>query len=103
MKGLGEAMMITWAGFGLRIEKTQESTESLVIYISVPEHSYHKNAKGEEMSGMTLAKRFKTTMTDMGIKRLTVKSRIRAGENWTKENSEAAELEMRKTIYGSQY
>ena len=55
------------------------------------------------MSGMTLAKRFKTTMTEMGIKRLTVKSRIRTGESWTKEMSDAAELEMRKTIYGSQY
>jgi len=103
MSAIGEGMMLALASLGLRIEKTQENIEDLVVYISVPERSYHKNEKGEEMSGMSLAKRFKTTMTKIGIKRLTVKSRIRIGENWTKEMAEAAELEMRKTIYGSQY
>lgn len=103
MNGLGAAVMITWAGFGLKIERTEESTESLVVYISVPEHSYRKNAQDEEMAGMVLAKRFKTVMTEMGVKRLTVKSRIRVGESWTKEMFHAAELEARKAIFGSQY
>ena len=58
---------------------------------------------GEEMSGMTLAKRFKTTLVEMGVKRLTVKSRIRIGEVWTKELSDEAELNMRKQLFGSQY
>ena len=39
MSGLGEAVMITWAEYGLKIENTSETTESLVIYVSVPEHS----------------------------------------------------------------
>lgn len=65
--------------------------------------SFHQNASGEEMSGMTLAKRFKTTLVEMGVKRLTVKSRIRIGEVWTKELSDEAELNMRKQLFGSQY
>ena len=32
MSGLGEAVMITWAEYGLKIENTSETTESLVIY-----------------------------------------------------------------------
>lgn len=31
MSGLGEAVMITWAEYGLKIENTSETTESLVI------------------------------------------------------------------------
>lgn len=56
MSGLGEAVMITWAEYGLKIENTSETTESLVIYVSVPEHSYKRNAKGSEMAAMDLAK-----------------------------------------------
>lgn len=52
---------------------------------------------------MDLAKRFKTVMTEMGVKRLTVKARVRAGEYWTKEMADSANIEMRKNIYGSQY
>ena len=50
-------------------------------------------------SNMTLAKRFKTTLVEMGVKRLTVKSRIRIGEVWTKELSDEAELNMRKQLF----
>lgn len=103
MSGIGEAMMITWAGFGLRIEGQNESDESLEIYISVPESSYHFNKNQEEMAGMLLAKRFKQVLTEMGVKRLTVKVRVRRGERWTKEMQEDAELNMRKELYGSQY
>ena len=103
MSGLGEAVMLTWAEYGLKIENTSETTESLVIYVSVPEHSYKGNAKGSEMAAMDLAKRFKTVMTEMGVKRLTVKARVCAGEYWTKEMADSANIEMRKNIYGSQY
>lgn len=85
------------------IHNTNETAESLVIYISVPEHSYKRNARGSEMAAMNLAKRFKTVMTEMGIKRLTVKARVRAGEYWTKEMADSANIEMRKNIFGSQY
>ena len=98
MSGLGEAVMITWAEYGLKIENTSETTESLVIYVSVPEHSYKRNAKGSEMAAMDLAKRFKTVMTEMGVKRLTVKARVRAGEYWTKEM--AMEVNIKEGVIG---
>ena len=101
--GLGEAMMMTWAKMGLKIENEVETQESLTIYISVPEFSDERNVYGEEMSGMRLARRYKEALMDMGIKRLTVKAKIRSGEHWTKEMGQDAELKARKMLYGSQY
>lgn len=101
--GLGEAMMMTWAKMGLKIENQIETQESLTIYISVPEFSDERNIHNEEMSGMRLAKRYKEMLIDMGVKRLTVKAKIRSGEHWTKEMGQEAELNMRKILYVSQY
>ena len=103
INGLGEAMMMTWAKMGLKIENQIETQESLTIYISVPEFSDERNVYGEEMSGMRLAKRYKEMLIDMGVKRLTVKAKIRPGEHWTKEMGQDAELKVRKMLYGSQY
>ena len=103
INGLDEAMMMTWAKMGLKIENQIETQESLTIYISVPEFSDERNVYGEEMSGMRLAKRYKEMLIDMGIKRLTVKAKIRPGEHWTKEMGQDAELKVRKMLYGSQY
>ncbi len=103
MSAIGDAIAITWTRFGVRVEKTIEAQDMLEIYISVPESSFHRNVNGDEMSGVTLAKRFKATLTEMGVKRLTVKSRIRRGEVWTKELADEAELNMRKQLFGSQY
>lgn len=100
---IGNAIAITWAGFGLRIEKTTETQDMLEVYISVPESSFHRNVNGDEVAGATLAKRFKSSLIEMGVKRLTVKSRIRCGEAWTKELADEAELNMRKQLFGSQY
>lgn len=61
------------------------------------------NAHGEQMSGMRLSKRLREVMEDMGIKRLTVKAKVRTGDHWTKEKHDAADLEMRKSLFGSQY
>ena len=103
MQGLGEAILITWARYGLRIEKQNESVDCLEIYISVPEHSYATNAYGQEMAGLTLARRFKKALTEMGVKRLVVKSRVRTGEVWLEPMANEAETQMRQTIYGSQW
>ena len=97
----GEVMLIVWAGLGLQIEKHNETTEYLEIYISVPETSYHTNAHKEQMAGAVLAKRFKTVMNDMGLKKLIVKSRIRKGDNWTPEKAKNAEEQMKHDIYGN--
>ena len=100
---LGEVIMMTWAKMGLKIENQIETQESLTIYISVPEFSNERNVRNEEMSGMRLAKRYKEMLTEMGVKRLTVKAKIRSGEHWTKEMGQDAELKARKMLYGSQY
>lgn len=103
INGLGEAMMMSMAKMGLRIENKTETQESITIYVSVPEFSDERNIRNEEMAGMRLAKRYKEMLIDMGIKRLTVKAKIRSGEHWTKEMGKEAELNMRKMLYGSQY
>lgn len=103
MSGLGEGVTIAWAGFGVKTENIEETTESLTIYISVPETSDHRNVRDEMMAGDRLAKRFKEAMAEMGVKRLIVKYRIRKGDHWTDAKKEAAEIEMRKSIYGSQW
>ena len=55
------------------------------------------------LKGMRLARRYKETLMDMGVKRLTVKAKIRFGEHWTKEMEKEAEFNMCKRLYGSQY
>lgn len=96
-------MMIVWAELGLVIENIMEEPDQLTIYVSVPESGFRKNVNDEMMAGKFLAKRFKETLTDLGVKRLTVKSRIRSGDVWTEQKARAAELSMKKTLYGSQY
>jgi len=100
---LGKSMLIVWAELGITIENIKEDPEHLVIYISVPESSYKTNVDGIELSGSFLAKRFKQTFIDMGAKRLTVKSRTRTGEVWSKEKAELAAIQMKKHLFGSQY
>ena len=103
MAGMGAAIAITWARFGVKIEKENETQDMFEIYISVPERSFHRNVNNEEMAGRTLAKRFKDVLTEMGVKRLVLKSRTRHGEVWTKELADEAELNMRRKLFGSQY
>ena len=94
---------IVWREFGLAIEKEKESIEGLEVYISVPEDSYKVNAHGEKMCGMFLAKRFKQVLVEMGIKRLTVRARIRTGDEWTPEKAGQANIKTRQEMFGSQW
>lgn len=103
MSSMAQAALIAFATFGIVVENHNETDESLEFYISVPEDSYHCDADEKTMAGMHLANRFKQSLIDMGVKRLTVKARIRKGEYWTKEKSKEAELDIKKMIYGSQY
>lgn len=102
MKGLGEAIYIVWASFGVVIEKINESVDNLEIFISVPKSSYHNDVHGNEMAGNLLAKRFKDKMKDMGVKRLTVRYRVR-DEYWTEQMCKDADVKVRQAIYGSQW
>lgn len=102
MKGLGEAVYIVWASFGIEIEKVNESVDNLEIFISVPKSSYRNDVHGNEMAGDHLAKRFKDKMKGIGVKRLTVRYRVR-DEYWTEQMYKDAEIKARQMIYGSQW
>ena len=94
---------IVWREFGLAIEKEKESIDGLEVYISVPEDSYKVNAHGEKMCGMFLAKRFKQVLVEMGVKRLTVRAKIRIGEKWTPDMAKQANIKARQKMFGSQW
>lgn len=102
MKGLGEAAYIVWRSFGVEIDKINETVDSLEIFISVPKSSYQKDTNENEMAGDHLAKRFKDTMKGMGVKRLTVRYRVR-NEHWTEQMYKDAIVKAKQTIYGSQW
>lgn len=90
-------MMIAWAGFGLKIERMEETQENLTVWVSVPKQSFEHSSDGTEMAGMFLARRFKNTLTAMGAKQLKVKAKVR-DEIWTKEMADNAVLDMKRVI-----
>lgn len=94
---------IVWREFGLIIEKEKESVDGLEVYISVPEDTYKTDAYGEKMCGIFLAKRFKQSLVDAGVKRLTVRARVRAGDEWTPEKAKQANIKARQEMFGSQW
>ena len=100
---IGKAALITWAAMGVTFDKHEETTEQLTMWISVHEHSFRTDVNNNEMAGMHLAKRFKTVLSEMGVKRLKVLAKVRTGETWTKENADAAEIAAKKAIYGNQW
>ena len=102
MKGLGESIYIVWMSFGIVIEKINESTDNLEISISVPKSSYLNDVHGNEMAGDHLAKRFRDKMKGIGVKRLTVRYRVR-NEHWTEQMYKDAIVKAKQTIYGSQW
>ena len=101
-KVLGESIYIVWMSFGIVIEKVNESVDSLEIFISVPKSSYRNDVHGNEMAGDHLAKRFQDKMRGIGVKRLTVRYRVR-DEYWTEQMYKDAEIKARQMIYGSQW
>lgn len=98
----GEAMYITWRGLGVEICDVKETVDSLTLYISVPKDTDHLNTHGEKMSGAFLAKRIKETLLEMGVKRLSVKYKIR-DEVWDDNKRKLAEIAAKKELYGSQW
>lgn len=99
---LGEIAYLEFIRLGVKITKTEETTENFTIYITVPKTSYHKFANGEMMAGMALARRVKEVLTEMGIKRLVLKAKVRE-DDWTEQNSNDSYIEARKQLYGSQW
>lgn len=94
---------IVWRELGLIIEKEKENIDGLEVYISVPEDTYKTDAHGEKMCGMFLAKRFKQVLVEEGVKRLTIRAKVRAGDEWTPEKTEQANIKARQEMFGSQW
>jgi len=87
----GGIMVVGLQSYGVSFEGNEEKDDgTLVVKISVPETSYHINARGQEMAGDVLAKRAKKALKqDCKISNLVLLSRVRKGEHWTKEQSDA--------------
>lgn len=105
------SMVLAWYRLGVTIDDFSFDviTGNLTIYISVPEHSYAKDKQGEEMSGMTLAKRVRETFIRT-ISQLVgysyeakVKVKTRKGEMWTKGKAEEAKAEGLDTVRYMKY
>lgn len=100
-KMLGNVMMIALSGMGVIIDKVDDQFDKCTFWVSVPETSNHVDAHGNEMAGAMLAKRIKTTMTEMtgGAKPIDVRYKIRAGDNWDDTKKEAAEKSIKGSLY----
>lgn len=72
-----------WTGAGVLIENDVQTDKAWEIYISVPEGSYRKSRRGEELAGMCLAKQFKERLSELSLHNFVIKARIRKGECWT--------------------
>lgn len=103
MINMANIYLITWAEMGITVDKEVETDTSYSLYISVPEHSYHKDVNGIEMAGKHLATRIKTSLIEMGVQNLSVMFKVRAGDNWTKEKALEAYNTMGRKLYRSQW
>lgn len=99
---IGESMIIVLAGLGVNILKTNDTPEKLTIWITVPKTSTKVDVNGNEMAGEFLAKRIKKNFTEMGMKRLELRYKV-LDIDWDDQKGAEAEIEMKKTIFGSQW
>lgn len=99
---ISEAAMITFSGFGLKIENSIETYDMIKVYISVPESSFKHNKDGVCMCGEFLARKFKDYLILLGVKNLKVMFKIRKGEHWTQEMANEEEAIMKKLLFKSQ-
>ena len=93
-KTMIKAIMMAWAEYGLFVDRTSYENNTPTMYVSVPEHSEYIDSDGKELSGMFLAARLKSTVTDIGANDFTMKARIRKDEYWTKIKGEQAKNQM---------
>ena len=103
MNNMATAVLLAWTKMGITLDKEVETDTSYTIYISVPEHSFERDVHGVEMAGTYLARRIKQILTEMGVKNLVVKAKIRKGDTWTKEKAELAYNRKGREIYRSQW
>lgn len=96
---VAKSVYIGLLSFGIKITKTVHTEKGDDIYISVPETSYHYNAKNEQMAGAVLAQRFKEMLKDFNIPFNNVLFKIRKGEHWTEADKEWTINEMKSSLF----
>lgn len=84
--------------YGVKFESTDGYSPDgrRIVKISVPEFSDHLNVNNEPMAGDILSKRALRVFKDFGFN-ITLMSRTRRGERWTKEDHNKAANEMEKS------
>lgn len=84
---IGQAMLITYAEMGVKIDMFDNTDKGVVLLFTVPKSSYEIDANGEEMSGKHLASRVKHTLEKVGVKFADIRYSVR-DENWDKAKAE---------------
>lgn len=86
---MGQSMLITYAGFGVQIDRFDDTDTGIIFLFSVPKNSYRKNADNIEMSGRHLALRVKQTLEDMGVVFADCRYKVR-DEYWNEDMEKSA-------------
>lgn len=86
---IGQAILISYAGYGIQIHKFDNTDEGIILLFSVPKSSYHKGANGIEMSGKYLAQRVKRTLEEMGLVFADCRYKTR-DEHWNEDMAKIA-------------
>lgn len=86
---IGQAMLITYAELGVKIDKLDNTDTGIVLLFSVPKSSYHKGADDIEMSGKHLAQRVKRTLEGMGMVFADCRYKTR-NEHWNEDMANLA-------------
>ena len=86
---IGKAMLITYAGYGVQIDKFDDTDAGVILLFSVPKNSYRKNVDNIEMSDRHLATRVKQTLEDMGVVFADCRYKVR-DEYWNEDMEKSA-------------
>lgn len=95
---VAKAMLVTWAGYGVTIEKYNTVDGKLTFYISVPERSKFEDVNKNELSGQFLSTAFRRALSDMGMVDAVLKARIRQGDYWDSAKQDGAKVNMEQFL-----
>lgn len=95
---MGKGILLGLSGMGVKILDIEDTYDELYIKVSVPEFSYHVDAKGNEMSGKLLIKRLQKKLSFIHPNP-RLDGTIRMGETWTDSDKKAAEEDMKRQLH----
>lgn len=95
-----ESMLIIWAWLGVKVHKTEDIPNGLILRISTPNKSYKKNDFGEELSGRNLASCLRQSLIGFGFENISMSFKPR-NEEWTQDKATEAAEKMKQLLYGN--